>query len=671
MKLKNIFSLLASTLFVFSACSPDDYEMGGAQYTADQLKAPDAYTVDINGNRVTLTSKLVGCTPLWITPNGRSQEQQLTLNLPFAGDYEVTLGAETRAGAVYGEPYKFTLAQNDFTMLDSPLWFYLADKNYTKGSSFPDEQTLIEGISKKWYPNDKDYGLGCTGPVMYIAPYNPTNQEGAFTPEEQANMVYKPITFGRANWAPNWDPGFQSWLIPEDDPYMDSYMEFSMDAANGCVATMYRGESGSKGSSTGRNMVGKFNLGLLDKEHPTISFSDCFAMHHISFDEVCSNYTQEVIIAEMTPYYLCLVTKRTNSEGPWYIVWNFVSEEVRNTNGACIPAEEVQLLNTSSPVLPEFSNLDTNLFKVESNGVTYVGSSITYTVNEDTPYDFAFWNGAEGVNKWQSKTNGEYNNSWAPMPGDDAWDNELVITKNSNGTYGYTYGESEGTMTIGDNTLTFSDEVTFLTAKNDFRTVAVRGKKFTILEMNPTEGMKIGVPETKDDKGNVNSYIVVNLNVKPIGGGQTGPLVVPLTGTFYGENIAWIENSCFRLGFHHYGEGGTGIFKDAASVKLKKGQAIKVTFTLKGDVEWEKAPKCALIDNNIKTTWEPGCFDLDDAVTVNLTGETTVTLTNTTDATQKFTPTCLDLSIQLDGYLKNFNAEEVPDLIQSMTCVIE
>ena len=163
----------------------------------------------------------------------------------------------------------------------------------------------------------------------------------------------------------------------------------------------------------------------------------------------------------------------------------------------------------------------------------------------------------------------------------------------------------------------------------------------------------------------------MNLNVKPIGGGQTGPLVVPLTGTFYGENIAWIENNCFRLGFHHYGESGTGIFKDAASVKLKKGQTIKVTFTLKGDVEWEKAPKCALIDNNIKTTWEPSCFDLDDAVTVNLTGETTVTLTNTTDATQKFTPTCLDLSIQLDGYLKNFNAEEVPDLIQSMKCVIE
>ena len=671
MKLKNIFSLLASTLFVFSACSPDDYEMGGAQYTADQLKAPDAYTVDINGNRVTLTSKLVGCTPLWITPNGRSQEQQLTLDLPFAGEYEVTLGAETRAGAVYGEPYKFTLAQNDFTMLDSPLWFYLADKNYTKGSSFPDEQTLIEGISKKWYPNDKDYGLGCTGPVMYMTPYNPTNQEGAYTPEEEANMVYKPITFGRANWAPNWDPGFQSWLIPEDDPYMDSYMEFSMDAANGCVATMYRGESGSKGSSTGSNMVGKFNLGLLDKEHPTISFSDCFAMHNIGFDEVCSNYTQEVIIAEMTPYYLCLVTKRTNSEGPWYIVWNFVSEEVRQTNGACIPSEEVQLLSTSTPVLPEFSNLATDLFTVEIGDHTYIGDGITFTVNEDMPYDIIAWNGAEGVDKWQSKLNGKYNNSWAPMPGDDVWDNELEISKNSDGTYSYTYGDSEGTMTIGDNTLTFSDEVTFLTAKNDFRTIAVKGKTFTILEMNPAEGMKIGIPETKDDKGNVNSYIVVDLDVKPVGGGQTGPTVVSLTDTYYGENIAWIENNCFRLAFHHYGDNGTGIFKDASKVKLKKGQTIKVTFTLNGNVEWEKAPKCALIDNNIKTTWEPGCFDLDDAVTVNLTGETTVTLTNNTDATQKFTPTCLDLSIQLDGYLKNYNNDEVPDLIQSIKCVIE
>ena len=47
---------------------------------------------------------------------------------------------------------------------------------------------------------------------------------------------------------------------------------------------------------------------------------------------------------------------------------------------------------------------------------------------------------------------------------------------------------------------------------------------------------------------------------------------------------------------------------------------------------------------------EPGCFDLDDAVTVNTAGETTVTLTNTTGATVTFLPTCLDLSIQYTDY---------------------
>lgn len=666
-----LFTLLLLATAIMTACSPDDYGMGGAQYTADQLKAPDAYTVSINGNRVTLTSKLVGCTPLWITPNGRSQEQQLTLALPFAGEYEVTLGAETRAGAVYGEPYKFTLAQNDFTMLDSPLWFYLADKNYLKGSSFPDEQTLIEGISKKWYPNDKDYGLGCTGPVMYMTPYNPTNQEGTFTPEEEANLTYKPITFGRANWAPNWDPGFQSWLIPEDDPYMDSYMEFSMDAANGCVAKVYRGESGSKGSSTGSNMVGKFNLGLLDKEHPTISFSDCYALHHLGGDDMCSNYTQEVIIAEMTPYYLCLVTKRTNSEGPWYIVWNFVSEEVKQTDGACIPKEEVNLLAKSTPVLPEFDNLTTDIFSVENNGVTYVGNSITYTVNEEIPYDILWWNGAQGVDQWQSVTNGAYNNTWAPMPGDDVLENELVLTKNSDGTYSYTYGENEGSVTISGGKLTFSDEVTFLTVANDFRTIAVKGKTFTILEMNAAEGMTLGVPETKDEKGNITSYIVVNLNTKPIGGGQTGPLVVPLT-TDYADHSAIEANKYYRLIFYNmYMDPPQGILKDASNVKVKKNQTLKVSFTLKPGLTWTNAPKCALIDNNMKTTWEPGAFDLDDAVLVNTAGETTVTLTNNTGATVKLSDTALQLSIQLDGYLSGFDPENVPDLIQSMTCVIE
>lgn len=668
MKLNHIYSLMTSALLLFGACTPDDHDFGGAQYSSENLVAPNAYTVTIDGNKVHLASKISGCTPLWVTPNGRSQESELTLELPFAGDYEVTFGAETRAGTVYGEPYKFTLGQNDFGLLSDDKWFYLADNNFHTGDKLPDAATLAAGISKKWYPCDADYGLGCTGPVMYMSPYDPDNDGKGFTADDEANLVYKDITFGRDNWAPNWDPGFQSWLIPETDPYMDSYMQFSMDAKNGCVATVYRGESGSKGASTGSNMTGKFNLALTDKTKPSISFTDCYALHNISFDEVCANYTQDIQIIELTPYYLSLVTRRTNSEGNWYIVWNFVSEEVIQTHGECIPKEDAGLIDKAEPVLPIFDNLDTDLFTIEADGVTYVGSQMTFTIDEEMPYEWMWWNGSPSVTAWQGVTGGDYTAAWAPAAGDDIGDFELVISKASDGSYDYTAGETEGKLTIPDGKLVFDNEITILTASNDFRTVTVTGKEFTVMSCEPGESMMIGIPSSTDDKGNTDSYLVAKLNYKQISAGQTGPTVVPLTDNYSDEGITWTENGCVRLAFHHYGDGGNGIFKDAASVKLKKGQTIKVTFKLKeGVITWSQTPKCALIDNNIKTTWEPGCFDMDDAVTVNVNGETAVTLKNTTGATQKFTATCLDLSIQFDGYGEG----DYTDMFESVSCIIE
>lgn len=667
MKLKHIFSLMASVMLLFTACSPDDYEFGGAQYSSEDLTSPEAYTVTIDGNRVRLKSNITGCSPLWITPSGRSQEAELTLELPFAGDYEVTFGADTRAGAVYGKPYKFTIEKNDFSMLSDARWFYLADKNFKKGSEMPDAETLATGVSKKWYPCDKDYGLGCTGPVMYMSPYDPDNDGAGFTADDETNLVYKDITFGRENWAPNWDPGFQSWLIPETDPYMDSYMEFSLSANGGCTAKMYRGESGTKGASTGTNMTGSFNLSFLGST-PSMSFTDCYAMHNVGFDAVCSNYTQDIQVIELTPYYLTFVTRRTNSEGNWYIVWNFVSEEVIKTNGECIPKEDTGLIEKSEPVLPTYNNLITDLFTAESNGVTYVGSQMTYTINADTPYDWLWWNGSPNVNTWQSVTKGEYTANWAPAAGDEIGDYELVISKASDGTYDYTSGDTEGKVLISGNKLIFDKEITILTAANSFRSISVTGKIFTVLGCEPGESLTIGVPSSANENGNVDSYLVAHLDYKKIGGAVTGPTEVPLNTNYSDEGITWIENGCVRLAFHHYGDGGKGIFKDVAKVRLRKDQTIKVTFKLKPDViTWAKTPKCALIDNNIKTTWEPGCFDLADAVTVNLNGETTVTLKNTTGSTQTFVPTCLDLSIQFDGYGEG----DYANMFESVSCVIE
>lgn len=639
MKLKKIYTMMAGAAMMLAACSPDDFSFGDAQYSSDDLKCPDAYTVTIDGNYVTLESKLKGCTPLWVTPNGRSQEQKLTLGLPFAGDYEVTLGAETRAGVVYGEPYQFSLSQNDFAQLSDEMWVNLAGG---------------VGKTKKWVPCNGNYGVGrCTGPVMYGNPDDVRNDGSGSTD----------LMFGSANWAPNWDPGFQSWLIPADDPYMSSYMEFGLDAKNGCTAVVFRNDANG-----GTMMNGKFNLNVSDKTHPVISFSDCYSLHNAAFDEVCSNYTQDVKIIECTPYLLQIATMRTNSEGPWWLIWNFVSQEVIDTNGECIPKEESGLIEKTEPELPTFSNLTTDLFTTEINGVTYVGSQMTYVINDETPYDWMWWNGSPAVSKWENVANGDYTTNWAPACGDEIGDFELVISRASDGSYNYECGEKSGKVTIADDKLTFDEEITILTASNDTRTVTVAGKEFTVLACEPGESVTIGVPSSNDENGNIDSYLCATLNFKKIETGATGPTVVPLNTNYGDEGISWTENGCVRLGFHHYGDGGIGIFKDAASVKLKKNQTIKVTFKLKpGVITWSKTPKCALIDNNIKKTWEPGCFDLDDAVTVNVDGETTVTLTNTTGSTQKFTSTCLDLSIQFDG----FGEGDYTDMFESVTCVIE
>ena len=679
MKIHNlIYTLLvAIAVFLLASCSPEDFGFGKKTYSPEDLVEGKAYTVTIEGNVLKLESKISDATSLWITPIGRSQEKAFTVELPFAGEYEVTFGVETPGGIVYGDPYKITLSQNDFSLLSDNKWFYLADKDYKTGDPLPSAETLAKGISKKWYPCDANYGVGqCTAPVMYIAPYDPDGDGKGFTAEEKddKNVAYRDIVFGTGNWKPNWDPGFQSWLVPENDPYMDSYMTFSMDALNGCVATMYRGESGAKGASTGSNMVGKFNMNLNDKTKPLITFTDCYAMHNTGFDEVCSNYTQDIQIVELTPYVLQLVTKRTNSEGNWYICWNFVSEDVIATKGACIPKADQNLIETAKPILPTFENIHTDLFTADINGDKYVGSKMTFTLDSETPYDFLWWNGSPNVKAWESVTGGKYNTTWAPALDDKALDNfELTISKASDGSYNYECGEADGKVKITENTLTFDKEISVFAVAGDKRTIELKGNQFYILGNSADDQyLTIGIPETKDENGQVNSYLVAKLAYKKIATGPTGPTKVAIDNSIiHNGGIMWVENGCLRVGFHHYGETGKGLFKDVKSVKLKKNQTITVTFKIKGGVTWSKTPKCALIDNNIKQTWEPGAYDLPDAVVVDTNGgETTVSLTNTTGSTQTFTATCLDLSIQLNGFGDYGGSTDNID-IEIVSCTIQ
>ena len=77
----------------------------------------------------------------------------------------------------------------------------------------------------------------------------------------------------------------------------------------------------------------------------------------------------------------------------------------------------------------------------------------------------------------------------------------------------------------------------------------------------------LGVADGKDANGNVNVYKVVNFTYKEVGGGQTGPTVVP-----FDASKLWVgleAGKYFRCQLYNpWGDGNNAI--DPANVKLKK-----------------------------------------------------------------------------------------------------
>ena len=628
MKLKKYFySSAAAVALLFTACSPDDHSLSQPDLQSANLTQGVAYTVTVDAdNTVTLTSlldKSYNC--FWVQPNGRSQGREVKFQLPFAGTYEVTFGVDTRGGVIYGEPYQFQVTTNNMSLLEDPLYTYLSGG---------------VGKSKKWVPVNKFYGVGqCTGPVMYCNPDDVLNDGSGDT------------NIGINHMTPNWDPGFQSWLIPEDSPYMDSYMVFALDDVNGCSITEYRGEDGE-------TLSGKWNLNLTDKNHPTLSFSDAYAMHNVGFNEVCDNYTDDIVITELTPYMLQLATMRTNSEGAWWIIWNFIAEDVKNVTVE-IPSDEADYIEPSTPVLTEIEDLEAKLFTTDINGVEFTGAELTFQVNGSEAYDWWWWNG--GSSAWEMLLGGNYGASWAPQPDEDAVaENELTLSKKGE----YSYGAQTGSYTLKDGVIAFDKALTFFTVTGDARTIELTGKEWTVLKCDPGSELVLGIPAGKDTEGNVNSYLVANFTYKAVGGGETGPVVVP----FMTENVNnYIEaGNYFRCQLYNpWGGGGDAV--DPANIKLKKNQKINVTVRLSGFTFEQPAKMVLCCNRGAEQNWETDCYNYSRAITVSADGTYTVSWTNDTGSTVKWDDgtSALTVTMQYVGYAT------MPDEDYASHCTVE
>lgn len=634
MKLRYLSIALSASLLGVAACQPDEYDLGGTGYSAADLQQGASYTVApdaANPNIIHLRSNVKGVTPEWIlTDGGTSQKAQVDLNLPFAGTYSVTFGVGTPGGVVYGEPYTFTVQSNDFTMLDNPLWTYLAGG---------------VGKSKTWVPVDKSYGVGnCTGPVMYCNPDDVMNDGSGST-----NMAFEA-------WKPNWDPGFQDWLIPASDPYMGSSMTFGLDATKGCTLTEFRGDANG-----GQTLNGTFSLSLDDSAHPTISFNGgTFAMHNTGFDAVCDNYTKDIKIVELTPYMLQLATMRTNSEGAWWLIWNFVAKEVQE-GAVVIPVEEVPVEAATVGEIAD-NNLAKSLFTQDIDGVEATLSSVTLNFNQDQPYGFYWWNG--GSSAWEASAEADYGKKeWYPAAtSTNIEDFALILTKAADGTYKFEEEEAgiSGTFTIDGNDLIFSRNVVFFSADG----IEMATNKLTVVKASSVDNeYYFAVPSETNAAGQVCKYLYANLKQKAIGGAASGPVEIAIDQTKISWGYGDTGGKAIRVTLYNTWSGPTDAF-DIAKAKLKKGKTLKVSFQITSGVTWVEgaAPKAILRHNvaglGVGSDWFG--FGEADAVAINKSGVTTLSLTNDTGSAADFSTGSLQIVIQIDS--ANTTAHDLCDI---------
>jgi hypothetical protein len=125
-KIYKLLFLLSIVAILFTACSPENFALGGQDVKSTDLVEGIAYKIEhdaTNPNIVYLTS-LMGSkyTPLWNHPQGRSQEQKVTLKMPFAGTYKVQFGVETRGGVVYGDTVTFKVDNMYAEFVSDPMW---------------------------------------------------------------------------------------------------------------------------------------------------------------------------------------------------------------------------------------------------------------------------------------------------------------------------------------------------------------------------------------------------------------------------------------------------------------------------------------------------------------------------------------------------------------------
>ncbi|GAO29788.1 hypothetical protein [Geofilum rubicundum] len=458
--------VLASAALLFTACQPEEFELG-------ELLTKDALNYSItqdseDPNMIVLKSNNPGYAAFWATPMGRSTRNQDTIRIPFAGDYNFVYGIVTPGGVVQDDTFKLSITTNNLNYVNDPLWTLLS-------GGVGEEKTWLldlneDGVSK--YFNSPLYFYGTDDSWETVT-------EG------------KEIEGDSWNWLPDWEGN--QWIMPAGD-----------------YGSMTFGLKGNATITVDHKMLNRQESGtyFLDASGKTLRMTDASPLHDEGRDGQVVDWG-DIRVMSVTENSMQLGVIRDEvlaGEPSAMLVYNYISKDYSDN---WVPED----LPDPEPQLPEGWQDDVS---------QVVSTTITWKLSETTPLNWAHldgslmneWNAPEEYPDWLGVHDlSVYEGFSLTMDSDD----NSVVYVAPDGT------EQEGTYTLDTETgiYTFSDiNPSFpvigwgafgLTAENQLRILSIQKN-----EVGRLTGMWVGA--LSPDKPEYMAYLLV-----PSMGGSSEP----------------------------------------------------------------------------------------------------------------------------------------------------
>ncbi len=412
--IKVLVSILAGVGMLVS-CSPEEFGLGSVDVKTGDLVEGIAYKIEKdpqNPNIIHLTSLMdKKYTPLWDHPQGRSQNNSVSLRIPFPGTYTVKFGVQTRGGIVYGEPASFNVETFYAPFVEDEMW-----------------EMLSGGVDqeKTWHLDLDGDALSrqFTGPLFFYGTDN--------------GWLGDCLKEGGDCW--NWNPDYKgnSWLMSAAD-----YGTMTFDLKGGANVRVNHTTIPRRGEEKGTYM--------LDTENKTMRMTDASPLHDSGRDGVVIDWGN-IRILSLTKDHMQLAVLRDaalSGEGACLLVYNYISKEFKDN---WTPGE------VAEPEPPYTGDANDDL-------TTSTTTTKKWVMSTATPYNWTDLAGAF-LNPWTSAQD-YLSTGWAPYNAATIRNISLTLAKTGAkaGNYTFTDGSAKaisGTYSIDDkNNIQFDKAISF------------------------------------------------------------------------------------------------------------------------------------------------------------------------------------------------------------------